>query len=227
MSAKKLPGIYKITNKLNGRVYIGQSSDILHRFNYYKWGALSDKEYQETKREITQDIRKYGIDNFSFDIIDSGDCYIDIATRLLSEKYYINKYKATNPKYGYNHTVGGESGTYVARDQSLCERMKRAKPMFLLDITDRTIMLYLGGAKDIGDEFGYGKDVMSHTVKRGSLFLERYYLIPANYDERHKVLEKIRSKKMKQNTRAQDAFALYELAVAYIDLKCFDLYGFK
>lgn len=221
MATTKVPGIYKITNNINGKVYIGQSRDINHlAYN-------SECDYADTTRSIIKDMKAVGIENFTFEILVSGKEYENDIDRAISEQFYINKYKANNPKYGYNTSIGGELGVYTPRKQSCRERLKRANPVILFSIQTRSMMLYFGGAKAVGDEFGYGKDVMSHTINRGSLFLNEYYLIPANYDERHKLLEKLREKKMKQNTVAQYSFKLYELAVSYIDLNCFDSYGFN
>lgn len=224
----KVSGIYKITNKLNGKVYIGQSKDIMHRFKYYQWSATTNSNYNDTNREIIKDMRLHGLDNFEFEIIASGEEYAESAIdRAMAEQFYINKYKSNNPKYGYNDSVGGELGVETPRKQSTREKLNRANPIILLNIETRSTMLYLGGAKAVGDDFGYGKDVMSHTVTRGSIFLNKYYLIPANKTQRHELLEKLRAKKMNQNAVAQYAFKMYELAVAYIDLKCFEYYGFE
>lgn len=225
--AAKNPGIYKITNNINGKVYIGQSRNIDRRLKYYYWAYNTECNYYDTKREIIKAMRETGIENFTFDIIASGEEYENDIDRAISEQFYINKYKSNNPKYGYNDSIGGELGVYNSRKQSNRERLKRANPIILFSIKTRSMMLYFGGAKAIGDEFGYGKDVMSHTVIRGSLFLNEYYLIPANHGERHKLLEKLRDKKMKQNPAAQRSFKLYELAVNYIDLNCFSSYGFN
>lgn len=225
--AAKNPGIYKITNNINGKVYIGQSRNIDRRLKYYYWAYNTDCNYYDTKREIIKAMRETGIENFTFDIIASGEEYENDIDRAISEQFYINKYKSNNPKYGYNDSIGGELGVYNSRKQSNRERLKRANPIILFSIKTRSMMLYFGGAKAIGDEFGYGKDVMSHTIIRGSLFLNEYYLIPANHEERHKLLEKLRDKKMKQNPAAQRSFKLYELAVNYVDLNCFNSYGFN
>ena len=105
----KVSGIYKITNKLNGKVYIGQSKDIMHRFKYYQWSATTNSNYNDTNREIIKDMRLYGLDNFEFEIIASGEEYAESAIdRAMAEQFYINKYKSNNPKYGYNDSVGGE-----------------------------------------------------------------------------------------------------------------------
>ena len=56
-------GIYKFTNKINGKIYIGQSIDIEHR----------RKEHLRYKDEsyFHRSLMKYGNDNFDFEILES------------------------------------------------------------------------------------------------------------------------------------------------------------
>ena len=226
--ATKICGIYMIRNKLNGKVYIGQSKDILRRWKYYDWAVKTTCDYSDTKRYIIAEMRKYGMENFAFTVLDSSEAMHDRKTRSIAEYNYIHQYKADNPKYGYNITSGLEPfldrDTEYSRKQSTKERIKRAKPVFLYDTYDRSCMLYIGGAKAVGDDFGYGKDVMSHTVKRGSLFRERYYLIPANNSQRKELVEKLRKKKtdpavVKPYIRTQSAliFEAYMKAVEDVE----------
>ena len=60
-------GIYKITNKINGHSYIGQSIHIEERFrehkSKYNWN-------REKNKPLYQAFQKYGLDNFSFEIIE-------------------------------------------------------------------------------------------------------------------------------------------------------------
>lgn len=222
-------GIYMIRNKLNGKVYIGQSKDILRRWKYYDWAVKTTcDDYSATKRLIITEMRKYGMENFMFSVLDTSDAMRDKKARSVAEYNYIHKYKADDPKYGYNGSCGLDPyldfDEPYSRKQETKERMKRAKPVFLYDTYDRSCMLYLGGAKAVGDEFGYGKDVMSHTVKRGSLFRERYYLIPANNSQRKELIEKLRKKKVeaptqKPHTRVQSTEAYNAFMKAVEDVE--------
>ena len=82
-------GIYKIENLLNHKCYIGQSIHIERR-----WKEHCQKS---TKSVISQAIKKYGKENFSFQILE--ECEID----ELAEKEiaYIHKFNSIIPN-GYN-----------------------------------------------------------------------------------------------------------------------------
>ena len=63
-------GIYMIRNKLNGKVYIGQSKNILKRWKYYDWAVKTTCDYSGTKRFIVEEMRKCGMENFEFTVLD-------------------------------------------------------------------------------------------------------------------------------------------------------------
>lgn len=54
-------GIYKFTNLVNGKIYIGQSVDIERRLNEHK---------RRNEQRIDKAIKKYGFENFNFEIIE-------------------------------------------------------------------------------------------------------------------------------------------------------------
>ena len=93
-------GIYKYTNKLNGQVYIGQSTDIENRYKQHLYDS-SQRPDRGTGIDIA--IHKYGIENFTFEIIE------ECQTKELNEKerYWIQYYDSYNN--GYNRTLGGDS----------------------------------------------------------------------------------------------------------------------
>ena len=63
--SEKICGIYKITNMVNDKVYIGQSQDIYNRWKEHKYAR--NKRYCFA---LYSAFKKYGFDNFSFEIIE-------------------------------------------------------------------------------------------------------------------------------------------------------------
>lgn len=94
--------IYKITNNINKKVYIGQTNNINRRFREHKnCGGI-----EEQNKLLYYAINKYGIENFSFDIIEGP-----IEDYNEREKYWIkyyNSYIEEENSWGYNMTAGGE-----------------------------------------------------------------------------------------------------------------------
>lgn len=94
-------GIYKITNKINNNAYIGLSVNIEKRWKNHIERSTSnfDKEYDKV---LYKAFRKYGIENFSFEILE--ECPLE----ELKEKeiYWISFYDTYH--HGYNATPGGD-----------------------------------------------------------------------------------------------------------------------
>ena len=104
--------IYCITNLINNKMYIGQTSRIYQE----RW-----KEHLESARDLNNQrplyraMRKYGVENFSFSIIES--CPDDKLNAR--EQYWINEkqtWMAEHPEIGYNLTCGGDGGTKYSYD---------------------------------------------------------------------------------------------------------------
>lgn len=91
-------GIYKYENKLNGHIYIGQSQDIETRYKQHLYDAENRPE-RGTGIDIA--IKKYGIENFTFEIIEL--CAIEELDH--KEKFWISYYDSYHN--GYNRTPGG------------------------------------------------------------------------------------------------------------------------
>lgn len=96
-------GIYKITNQVNGKVYIGQSIHINHRWSQHKNEAKNDR----CNTLLYNAMKKYGIDNFSFEIIE--ECLPEQLNER--EVYWISQYNSFQE--GYNMTPGGTEPIYV------------------------------------------------------------------------------------------------------------------
>jgi group I intron endonuclease len=95
--------IYKITNTINGKIYIGKTKNVAKRLAAHKTAAKrkSPKDYSYLHRAMN----KHGVENFIIEILanfkNEEDCF-------LSEINYISLLKSTDRNIGYNLTLGGE-----------------------------------------------------------------------------------------------------------------------
>lgn len=110
-------GIYKITNLINGKIYIGQSVKIEQRWAKEKRRAFCPDEV-EYNYPRSKAFRKYGLENFNFEIIE--ECSLDKLNER--EKYYIKFYNSVVPN-GYNVTLGGQNAAGVKLDLSKVEEI--------------------------------------------------------------------------------------------------------
>ena len=96
-------GIYIYINKINNKKYVGQSIDILRRKYMHEYNAFN-KNTLEYNSKFHKALRKYGLDNFIFDILE--ECEKEKLSER--EQYWIEFYDSF--KNGYNATPGGEYG---------------------------------------------------------------------------------------------------------------------
>lgn len=101
--------IYKITNDINDKVYIGKT---LHTIEKRFQEHIKDAEKRDNeKRPLYSAMRKYGVEHFSVELVEK----VDIAELSNREIYWISFYNSY--KDGYNATLGGEGKTFYDYDQ--------------------------------------------------------------------------------------------------------------
>jgi group I intron endonuclease len=93
--------IYQITNTVNGKVYIGKTC---HPFDA-RWKQHCEQARNRRGHYIHNAIRKHGVENFRFDILDVAFTEEALACK---EREYISRELAADRKFGYNLTLGGE-----------------------------------------------------------------------------------------------------------------------
>ena len=104
--------IYKITNLINNKIYIGQSVNAKHR-----WEQHVSASKHNPRTIVDRAIKKYGEENFGVEVIEKTEQYDE------QERYWITYYNSTNPDKGYNCTKGGD-GNSVAREVKTSTRNK-------------------------------------------------------------------------------------------------------
>lgn len=95
--------IYKAKNKVNGKVYIGQT---VISINERKGDHKRKAERHGAKTYFHCAIRKYGFDSFEWKIIDTANNINELNKK---EERWIKFYDSTNPKNGYNIEFGGDN----------------------------------------------------------------------------------------------------------------------
>ena len=100
--------IYKITNTINGKSYIGQTiQNVKERF-YQHCATKCSKAV--SNMAIHRAIKKYGKSNFTVEVIEE----IDSTNLNDRERYWIKYYNSYNN--GYNSTKGGQDGCKSFKD---------------------------------------------------------------------------------------------------------------
>lgn len=103
-----MTGIYLFTNLINGKNYIGQSVDIQRRYSEHLRSGQPEKYVMKNERDsntpIHLAIQKYGVNNFSFRILE--ECSREQLNER--EKYWIKMFRSNEKEYGYNVTEGGQ-----------------------------------------------------------------------------------------------------------------------
>ena len=92
----KKAGIYCITCAVNGKKYIGCSTNIYSRINQHKY-VLRNKDINRDNFYFIEDYHKYGDENFYYEVLEYTDQ--DLKNK---EFYYINLYDTINRDKGYN-----------------------------------------------------------------------------------------------------------------------------
>ena len=174
-------GIYKIENNINHMIYIGQSIDIENRFIQHK--------NNKNNYDIHVALREYGIENFSFDIIEL------CSKKELNEReiYWISYYNCQKPN-GYNCTPGGTgwnpaveaskirvaqydlNGNFIKEFESISDAERQTLAGHISDVLDKENKIIgcieIQGSQHYDDKNGWYN---SNTIKHDRMKKEYCY----------------------------------------------------
>ena len=143
--------IYKSTNKINGKFYIGRCKGPLKKREYKHWWYATNKK---SNVPFPNALRKYGRENFVWDIIEE--------TREDNngerEIYWIDK---LNPDY--NATLGGDGGSL---GRPCPEHVKEAtRKSRIIPVRDRTTGKEYTSMKEAREDTGVLESSISRSIK--------------------------------------------------------------
>ena len=140
---EKICGIYKITNLQNQHCYIGQSRNIINRWKDHQITA-HNPDNNCYNYPLYRAFRKYGLENFQFEIIEK--CSMDILNER--EQYWIKHY---NPEY--NQTIGKEYN--IVPQKLTYEQVQEIQQILIKDVEGKI------SHKELGERFGVsGRDTI-------------------------------------------------------------------
>lgn len=108
--------VYKIENLVNGKVYIGQT---IQKNPKARWYEHTSRVKNGSRHPLYDSIRKYGLDNFSWEVIDKAE---SLESLNALEQHYVEKYNSINN--GYNIREAGNNKTH---NQKSILKMKQAQ----------------------------------------------------------------------------------------------------
>ena len=144
--------IYKITNKLNGLSYIGQTSDVFERWRQH---------CARKNRTLGIAIEKDGIENFTFEILEKTNS--DLANER--ERYWINYYKSY-PE-GYNSNAGPDTNKKRERKKTSRVPNGNGHPVAALDPKTKEIIQIFDSIADAQEFCKCGNSGNISAVCRG------------------------------------------------------------
>jgi group I intron endonuclease len=175
-------GIYKISNEINGKVYIGQAINIKRRWREHKENL---RKNTHKNQHLQNSWNKYGESNFKFEIIEI--CKEEELT--FKEQLWINRFKSLNSKYGYNKREASNKGRL---SKESCEKLSKSKLGHKVSEETRKKLRMIKGNKN----HNYGKPMTEEQKKKIS---------ESQKGEKHHFYGKHRSEEFKKKIRGENS----------------------
>jgi group I intron endonuclease len=131
------PGIYKITSKTDGKIYVGCASNIRTRINGHLYDLRKDKH---NNSYLQRAWNKYSEENFVFEIIEK----CDISDLHFKEHYWVNELNCLDRSIGYNLKPTDPNGKSVHSEETkeklrIINKGKKPSELCIQKLKERTL----------------------------------------------------------------------------------------
>lgn len=122
--------IYGIRCKANGKMYVGRSGALESRIRSHLTDLRAgrkkgrDQNGRITKADIQLDYDKFGESAFEVVVLEENVGYLE---GLRREKFWIEEYQTTDPRYGYNRRAEKHTGRTIPIVRELPPKPKRGE----------------------------------------------------------------------------------------------------
>lgn len=115
--------IYKVTNNINNKIYIGQTKyKANQRLNKHYTEAVYEQNHNIGIPYFHQALLKYGKENFSVEVIDTAETKDELNEK---EQYWISFYNSMDRTVGYNSVPGGNDFTKSPESRAIMSEKKK------------------------------------------------------------------------------------------------------
>lgn len=196
--------VYILTNMVNNKIYIGETSNFAKRMSHYRCTERRHKRKNKGAHDETpiyQAILKYGFDNFAIGVLVSETTdpkLTDTSYRRSIETAYIKKLDTTNPDIGYNVIV--ENFIPTSRKprksvkHSIATKVLKSTPIFAYDTEGDYTCIYLGH-KSAAQLLGISDRSIIASASNNGKSIKGKYIFKINIDKRIKNVTNIVTKK--------------------------------
>ena len=161
-------GIYKITNLINGKSYVGQSIHIERRWQEHKLPSADSA--------IAKAIQRYGVNNFSFEVLE------ELQPNELDEKekYYIKKFNTIVPN-GYNITdnTNSQNTTFANFDKEIYYQIVKDIQNIALSFDDiaKKYNVCRRTITRINNGYSHKLDNIEYPIRKTKTISEEYFCV--------------------------------------------------
>jgi group I intron endonuclease len=134
---QSVPGIYKITNTVNNKIYIGCASNIRTRVNGHLYDLRRDKHNNSYLQKAWS---KYGEENFTFEMLE--EC--DMNNLHVKEHYWVDKFNCLDRSVGYNLKPTDPNGCSIHSEETkeklrIANKGKKPSILCIQKLKERTL----------------------------------------------------------------------------------------
>lgn len=229
-----IAAVYRLTNIVNGKIYIGESSDMLNRLSTHRCTPRRKEKYINTP--IEKAIVKYSFDAFAIDLLKSSikDPKLhDTEYRRKCEAEAIRLYHATDPDIGYNREENNKTNhkskwtkkSVYGIKLKVDSKGKLSKNIIVYDSKDDTVTMYLGAKAYAILHGDIDRSLITSAIKHGKQFHECFFF-KVDYKQRLEDISRDLKRKLNAPNIREEHMQKYIHALFRINDWCNE-YGIK